>query len=118
MDRRTEIVRRFYERAPFPGYAPHDSLHALRARAAHNEFARLLDRAIPGDARVVEVGCGTGQMALHLARADRLVVAADLTHASLALGAAAARRFRVDRVRFVETDLRCAGLTPGAFDVV
>jgi len=118
MDLRTEAVRRFYERAPFPGYPPRDSLHALRVRAERSAFVRLLDRAIPGDARVVEMGCGTGQMSLYLARADRLVVGADLTRASLLLGKAAARRLGVARVLFVETDLRCSGLTPGAFDVV
>ncbi|HEY8130948.1 MAG TPA: 2-polyprenyl-3-methyl-5-hydroxy-6-metoxy-1,4-benzoquinol methylase, partial [Thermoanaerobaculia bacterium] len=49
-DARTEVVRRFYECAPFPGYPPRDSLEWLRARAERSEFARLLDRAIPGDA--------------------------------------------------------------------
>jgi SAM-dependent methyltransferase len=117
-DRRTETVRDFYTVAPFPGYPPRDSLGSLRARAGRSEFAKLLDRAIPGDARIVEVGCGTGQMSLFLATAERQVVGADLTRASLELGAAAARRFGVDQVRFVETDLRRAGLREGAFDVV
>ena len=117
-DRRTEAVRRFYEQAPFPGYPPHDSLQTLRARAERNTFVRLLDRAIAGDATIAEVGCGTGQMALSLARADRLVIAADLTRASIQTGAAAARRFGLRRVRFVETDLRQSGLRAGAFDVV
>ena len=102
----TETVRRFYESAPFPGYPPRESLQSLRARAERNAFARLLDRAIPGDARIVDVGCGTGQMCLYLASADRVVVGADLTRASLALGAAAAARFGLERVQFVETDLR------------
>jgi SAM-dependent methyltransferase len=117
-DRRTDAVRRFYERAPFPGYPPRDTLQALRARADRSAFARLIDRAIPGDARIVEIGCGTGQMCLYLARADRVIVGADLTRASLRLGAAAARRFGLDRVQFVETDLRRPGLTDGSFDVV
>src|SRR5205823_4970735 len=102
-DDRTEAVRRFYEAAPFPGYPPRDSLHALRARAERNAFVRLLDRGIASDARIVEVGCGTGQMSLYLARADRRVVGADLSRASLRLGAAAAGRFGLDRVQFVET---------------
>jgi SAM-dependent methyltransferase len=118
MDRRTDAVRRFYERAPFPGYPAHDSLQALRLRAGRSAFAKLLDRAIPSDARIVEIGCGTGQMALYLARADRVVIAADLARASLQLGAAAARRFELGRVMFVETDLRTAGLEAAAFDVV
>jgi 2-polyprenyl-3-methyl-5-hydroxy-6-metoxy-1,4-benzoquinol methylase/uncharacterized protein YbaR (Trm112 family) len=115
---RTEVVRRFYEHAPFPGYPPRDSLEWLRARAGRSEFARLLDRAISGNARILDLGCGTGQMSLYLARADRLVIGADLTRASLRLGAAAARRFQLDHVQFVETDLHRPGLRRGSFDVV
>jgi SAM-dependent methyltransferase len=115
---RTDAVRKFYEGAPFPGYPPHDSLHALHMRAERSEFARLLDEAIPGDARVVDVGCGTGQMCLYLARGDRVVIGADLSRPSLKLGAAAAARFKLDRVLFVETDLQRPALANGAFDVV
>jgi SAM-dependent methyltransferase len=57
-------------------------------------------------------------MCLYLARADRVVVGADLSRPSLRLGAAAARRFRTDRVLFVETDLHQPALSGGAFDVV
>jgi SAM-dependent methyltransferase len=117
-DARTEAVRCFYEVAPFPGYPPRDSLTWLRARAERSDFARKLDAAITGDARIVEVGCGTGQMSLYLARADRTVVGADLTRASLRLAASAAGRFNLDRVVFVETDLNRPGLREGAFDVV
>jgi SAM-dependent methyltransferase len=117
-DARVDAVRRFYEHAPFPGYPPRDSLAWLRARAERSEFARLLDRAIPGDARILDGGCGTGQMSLYLARADRVVIGADLTRASLRLGAAAARRYGLEGVQFIETDLHNPGLRAGSFDVV
>ena len=64
-DARTDAVRRFYEHAPFPGYPPRDSLQALHARAERSVFARLVHQAIPGDARIVDIGCGTGQMCLY-----------------------------------------------------
>ena len=117
MDRRTDLVRCFYERAPFPGYPAHDTLDAFRSRAGRNRFVRLLDRSISCDARIADVGCGTGQMSLYLARADRVVVGADLTRASLTLGAAVARTFGIN-VQFVETDLRMSGLKRDSFDVV
>jgi SAM-dependent methyltransferase len=117
-DSRTDVVRCFYEHAPFPGYPPHENLASLRARAGRSEFARLLNRAIPGNARIVEIGCGTGQMSLYLANSDRMVIGADLTRGSLLLGAAAAHRFGLDRVQFIETDLHRPGLRAGSFDVV
>ena len=117
-DTRTEVVRCFYQQAPFPDYPPRASLGWLRARAQRSEFAHILDRAISNDARILDFGCGTGQMSLYLARARRLVIGADLTRASLRLAEAAARRFQVDQVQFVETDLHRPGLRDGAFDVV
>ena len=117
-DAPTEAVRDFYSAAPFPGYPPNASLQWLRARAGRSRFAQLLDEAIAPDARIVEVGCGTGQMSLFLAGLDRTVIATDLTRASLRLGVQAARRFGMDNVLFVETDLFRPGLRAGAFDVV
>ena len=117
-DARTERVRLFYEAAPFPGYPPRDSLAWLRARAERSRFARLLDSSIAGGARIAEIGCGTGQMSLYLARADRTVVALDLSRAALRLGAAAAKRYGVGPVLFVEADVSHLPLRPEAFDVV
>jgi SAM-dependent methyltransferase len=115
---RTETVRAFYEAAPFPGYPPRDSLSTFRARAGRSRFAQLLDRALPADSRIAEIGCGTGQMSLYLAGGDRVIIAADLSRSSLRLGAAAARRFGIRHVHFIETDLHRSALKSGAFDVV
>jgi SAM-dependent methyltransferase len=117
-NRRTEKVRQFYAESPFPNYREHDTLESLRLRAARSDLARLLDQAIPRDAWVLDLGCGTGQMTIFLTTGERRVVGADLTRASLALAAGAARRFGVDRALFVETDLHRPGLREGRFDVV
>ena len=117
-DRQTEVVREFYSAAPFPGYSPRETLFSLRERGRRSEFARLLDEAISPGAQVLELGCGTGQLSLFLATGERSVIGADLARPSLELGAEAATRFGVERVSFVETDLRRPGLQSGAFDVV
>jgi SAM-dependent methyltransferase len=57
-------------------------------------------------------------MSLYLARADRTVVALDLSQAALGLGAAAARRYGVENLAFVECDLGRLPLRDGAFDIV
>ena len=114
----TETVRSFYEQAPFPGYPPGASLSWLRARAERSEFARLLDQAIPADARLLDLGCGTGQMSLYMAHGGRVVIGADITRKSLELATEAAKRFELSRAFFVETDLHCPGLREGSFDVV
>jgi len=82
-DTRIEVVRRFYERAPFPDYHHAGSLSWLRARAERSEFARLIDRGNSRQCSCRRDWCGTGQMSLYLARADRVVIGADLTRASL-----------------------------------
>jgi SAM-dependent methyltransferase len=116
-DARTERVREFYAVAPFPGYPDHVTRDWLRSRAERSRFARMLDAAIPADARILEMGCGTGQMSLYLGHGDRLVVGADLCRESLALATAAARSLG-SQALFVETDLAHPGLRNGAFDVV
>ena len=114
----SDTVRAFYSVSPFPNYPPHDSLGWLRARSERSALLRSLDEAIPRDASVLDLGCGTGQAALFLASSGRSVIGADLTRASLELAASAARRYGIDSALFVETDLLKPGLRAGAFDVV
>ncbi len=46
-------------------------------KARDGLFARLLNEQIPYDARVVEVGCGTGQLTNFLSIAHRSVLGVD-----------------------------------------
>jgi SAM-dependent methyltransferase len=73
----------------------------------------IVNRAVEGYTTFRRSG-----LSLYLARGDRQVVGADMTRPSLLLGAAAARRFGLDQVQFVQTDLRRPGLAAGGFDVV
>ena len=58
----TEIIKSFYEKTPFPNYDEVDSSTSLREKATRGVFARLLDEQIPFNARILEAGCGTGQL--------------------------------------------------------
>ncbi|MCC7106093.1 MAG: methyltransferase domain-containing protein, partial [Chloroflexi bacterium] len=63
--------------------------------------ARLIEAVKPGaDARVLEVACGPGYVAVGFATACREVVALDLTPALLEIGEARRRERGLDNLRF------------------
>jgi carbamoyltransferase len=114
----TEIVKQFYETTPFPNYDDLDNQRALIEKARAGLFARLLDEQIPFNARVLEIGCGTGQLTNFLAIGHRTVLGVDVCLNSLRL----AQRFKnqngLDRAAFAQTNLLRPGLRDGFFDVV
>ena len=114
----TEMVKQFYEETPFPNYDDLDSSRALLEKAREGKFARLLNEQIPYDARVVEIGCGTGQLTNFLAIAHRSVLGVDMCLNSLRL----AERFRAEqglgRATFAQMNLFRPALKDGFFDFV
>ncbi len=112
-------VRAFYEGSPFPDYDDLDSPASLAEKARRGLFARRLDEELPHDARILEAGCGTGQLTNFLALTwGREVWGADLSVASLRL----AQRFRsahgIERAHFVQMNLFRPPFADASFDVV
>ena len=114
----TDLVRKFYERTPFPNYEKVDNVRALLEKARGGLFARLLNEQIPFDARVVEIGCGTGQLTNLLAIAHRSVLGTDMCGNSLALAHGFATKHGIDRAVFAQMNLFRPGLKDGFFDFV
>jgi ubiquinone/menaquinone biosynthesis C-methylase UbiE len=77
-------------------YNEFDSLESFLQRAIKGLFAHLLSKQIPIGARVLEVGCGTGQLSNYLAATCMAhVYASDISVASLRLGQAFAAKYDV-----------------------
>jgi len=114
----TQKIRRFYEKNPFPDYDEFDSLARLIDKARKGVFARLLDEQIPFGARVLECGCGTGQLSCFLGIAHRTVFGTDLSLSSLALAQDFRRRHDLQRVFFLQMNLFAPVFYDGSFDVV
>jgi 2-polyprenyl-3-methyl-5-hydroxy-6-metoxy-1,4-benzoquinol methylase len=114
----TEKVKAFYEETPFPNYDEHDSLRSLIDKARRGVYAQTLDRSVPYNTTVLEVGCGTGQLSNFLGIGLRRVIGADLCLNSLRLG----ERFRHDnglnRVKFIQMNLFRTCLKAEQFDVI
>ena len=111
-------MRRFYEENPFPNYDGYESVGDLLSRASRSVYAAALDRQIPIGARVLEIGCGTGQLGAFLAIGGRSVVGVDMTRASLELAGAFKQRHRLRNCNFIHGDLFDLPLQPESFDLV
>jgi len=70
------------------------------------------------NASVLELGCGTGTTALHLAASTRQILATDYSAAMIAIGDARARAEGVSNVHFRCCTLDDPELAAGSFDVV
>lgn len=113
-------VERFYARNPFPGYARDDERGTLLDRARRSPFLRALDAALPLDARVLDCGCGTAQLAAFLASsaARRSVFALDGCRAALLCAEGFRARARLDNLQLVRADLFALPVRAGSFDFV
>lgn len=114
----TRTVRKFYEEFSFPGYEEFESLASLVRKAEEGEYAKLLDQNIPPRKRVLDLGCGTGQLAIFLSLAHRQVVGMDLSLNSLRKANGFRERFDLRRVRFCQGNLFQIPLQSESFDYV
>lgn len=115
----TEIVKRFYEENPFPNYEGTDSRSSLKQKAGRSVFARLLDEQIPHGSRILEVGCGTGQLSNYLGLTwGRTVFGTDICLNSLTLGQQFRERNDIENVAFFQMNLFKPIFQPESFDFV
>lgn len=117
---RAAEVERFYTRSPFPGYAPADDAGALLDRCKRSPFLVTLDRAIGPNARVLDCGCGTAQLAAFLALSapGRLVFGIDGCRASLDCADEFQSRVGLSNLQLVRADLFDLPVKPRSFQIV
>lgn len=92
----------------------------LIPRPETEELVELMLKEIPADARILDVGTGSGCIAISLAKElpDALVTAWDVSPEALSVARVNARKLQAD-VRFVECDvLACQVDKAGLYDVI
>lgn len=98
-------VKAFYEETPFPNYEKLENIGDLVRKAQQGKFARLLDEQTPFNIRVLEVGCGTGQLSNYLGIASRYVFGTDMCSHSLQLAQDFKVKNNIERVGFYQMNL-------------
>ena len=101
----TNVVKSFYEKTPFPNYDQFECVEDLIRKAQANVFARLLNNQVPFNIRVLEVGCGTGQLSSFLGIGHRFVFGTDICLNSLKLGQEFKKKNGLERVGFYQANL-------------
>lgn len=120
-DRHSSIeaaVREFYEKNPFPTYDDFDSVGSLLDKARRGVYAKLLDDQIPQAARILECGCGTGQLSTFLSVSGRRCLGVDMCMASLRCGKQFRDRHGLRTVDFVQGNLFDLPIAEESFDLV
>ena len=79
----TNIQSEFYNEVKFPNYDEVDNFGTLMDKASRSPFVKKLDEEIPFGARVLEAGCGTGQLSIFLSRFNRKIFSIDISKGSL-----------------------------------
>ncbi len=112
-------VQAFYEVNPFPAFdvSKYRSREDIRERAS--PYARLLDRQLPHNASIADIGCGTGQLASFLAlREGRQVTGADFSSTSLSYARSLRERFGLTNLTLSEDNVLELSLPDASFDFV
>lgn len=79
----TSTQSEFYNDVKFPNYDDIDNFGTLLDKSAKSIFVKKLDDEIPFNSRVLEAGCGTGQLSIALSRYGRKIHSIDLSKGSL-----------------------------------
>ena len=106
VDNETKKVSNFYKESPFPNYKSNDNKYTISKNGDKNFLASRFKKYIGLNKDVLEVGCGTGQLASYLAiGTNNRVVGLDATIESLKLASDFSIKNNIENLCFVNADI-------------
>ena len=114
----TGTQKDFYNKIKFPNYDDIDDYGSLIDKSKKNIFTDKLDKEIDFNSKILEVGCGTGQLTNFLARYSREVYGIDLSKGSLLLAEKFRKENNIDRSFFLRMDVFNILFKENIFDIV
>ena len=118
-DTETKKVTEFYKITPFPNYKDNDDKQSILEKGNKNVLAQKFKNFIGFKKKVLEVGCGTGQLSIYFSLGtNNRIVGFDPTIQSLNLAKNFARKNEISNIEFVNADIFDDVLLDNYFDFV
>ena len=118
-DNETKKVTSFYKESPFPNYKSNDDKSTILDKGNNNYLTSKFKNFIGYKKDVLEVGCGTGQLAIYFALGtNNRVVGLDPTIESLKLAVDFSKKQNIDNIDFINADIFDDVLTDKYFDFI
>ncbi len=118
-DSKTKKVTDFYKETPFPNYKDDDTKQSIIEKGNKNLFAQQFKKFIGYNKKVLEVGCGTGQLSIYFAiGTNNEIIAFDPTIESLNLAKNFSKQNDITNIKFVNADIFDDVLSKNYFDFI
>jgi len=100
-----EKVKKFYDKNPFPDFELNKFNSKEDLKLAAFPFAKILDRSIPENASIIDIGTGTGQLSAFLSLKRKNVFGTDFSETSLNKARALKEKLKLDSLTLKKVDL-------------
>ena len=118
-DSSTKRVTEFYTESPFPNYKDLDNKATILEKGNKNLLAAQFKKFIGYKKNVLEVGCGTGQLAIYFSiGSNNNVVGLDPTFSSLKLANNFSKKNGIENISLVNADIFDDVLKEKYFDFI
>ena len=105
-DIETKKVTEFYKVTPFPNYKNDDNKQTILDKGNRNILAQKFKNFIGYKKKVLEVGCGTGQLSIYFSLAtNNQIVGLDPTIQSLNLAKNFVKKNQIANIEFINADI-------------
>jgi 2-polyprenyl-3-methyl-5-hydroxy-6-metoxy-1,4-benzoquinol methylase len=101
-----KTVSKFYTSNPFPNYKENDDKASINQRGENNLLASQFKKFAGYNKKILEVGCGTGQLSAYFSNGNNnLIVAMDATLESLKVAENFSKKNNIKNIGFVNADI-------------
>ena len=118
-DSSTNKVTKFYKESPFPNYKDTDNKSTILEKGDKNALAAQFKKFIGYKKKVLEVGCGTGQLSIYFSiGTNNEIVGLDPTIESLILAKNFSEKNNISNIKLVNADIFDDVLKDDYFDFI